>query len=248
MKKLLISLSFLGLLIPGVSFGAIAFDRSASQGFTSTDGSNNITLSYIQGSITDAGLGVILRNNANSDQLVSVKANGVSMTQAIKFHEYLGGNQAYVYGYYLAGTPSGAYNIVANFSGSQTVAIFAHTYSGISQSAMLDNSASAEGITSALAIAVTTIADNSWVMAEGRSYTGGESAGTGMTGRQNPGSGNGGQSGDNGAAKTPAGSVSETVNATAGYMSGIAMSFAPSVSTPVPTGPTRHIKGIGVSR
>lgn len=216
---------------------AIAFDSANKTAFASTDGSNQRTLSHTCTG-TDLGLIVFIRNNANSDTLTGVTYNGVSMNQALKFHE-TGGNSAYVYIYTLTGPTTGTNNIVASFSGAETVTIFSHSYTGVSQTSMVDATSSGSATASSLTLSTTTVADNCWVATQFRAYAANETASTGFTTRNTKV--DGGISGDNNAAKTPPGAVTERITCSNGYVAAVGISIAPSVA-----GAAKSLAALGV--
>jgi len=142
---------------------AIAFDAS-SEG--SGDAVSSITISHTtsSGSNRIMWVGVWDQNN---DTVTGVTYNGVSMTQANKIRVGTGGGAEYVYLYYLVAPSTGANNVVISRSVS-TNSLHGRviTFTGASQTGIPDASNTGQSNSaSSLAVSVTVVAANSWVVA-----------------------------------------------------------------------------------
>lgn len=130
--------------------------------------------------------------------------------------------------WYLAGPTTGANNVI--ISGTASGAYVSVSYTGASQTGIPDASNTASTTANTLSVSVTTVADNCWVIgcAGDSNGAGTTSAGAAPT-TLRVANNNSSKAFDNGAAKTPAGSVTLQLNDTSGAANlyWIAASFAP---------------------
>ncbi len=165
--------------------------------------------------------------NPNTDDVTSVTYGGLAMTQIIKTN--ISVQRDYLY--YLVNPPTGANNIVITKSTSVSIRSCSASYTGVKQSSQPDASASntaASPVTS-ITKAITTIADNCWVVSFVFNDANVSTAGTGTTKRDSAASFH--AIGDSNSAKTPAGSYSmQWTNGTANF-SMVMASFSPHVKT-----------------
>jgi len=155
---------------------AIAFDAQSTTsqtGTTTTDahtctGSNLILFAGVQGGTTDIVTGVTY--------------SGVAMTQIAKVQLPSADNR-WLYLYYLVNPATGANNIVATSSGSQTVRVCGASYTGVKQTGQPDASTTATQTAGATtwSMSVTSVADNCWSLAFMRQGDGTVGAGSATT-------------------------------------------------------------------
>ena len=243
MKKLLLTLALIGLLIPSVSFGAIAFDNFVGMG------TNPTTVSFTVGSNPGRIMFVACTHDRNAGD--TVEYNGVAMTGLTSMTD----NQNYlVTSYYLLNPASGANNITISSASNYWCA--AASYSGVKQSAptnIANSGMSSGGVTSA-SLGMTSTVDNSFAV--GLNYTTNDTSGavafnaTGDVTKRGV-SGTANQTpkvmiSDSNTPKTPAGAI--TISSTIGEA--VRMGISGVILEPyvAPSGPTRRIKGVGVSR
>lgn len=197
---------------------AIAFDNStasSSASYSHTCTGSNLILWVHVGSFTAT--------------TSSVTYNGVSMTKAVDSGLQDG---AYNTLWYLINPATGSNTVAITVSGGSLWGSEAASYTGAKQSGQPDATNSAYQTSAPLAVSVTTVADNCWVVGGGmdKSGSGVSSAGSGTTQRSQ--SNNSNAIYDNNAAKTPAGSVTLNLADTAGgaHLSWVAASFAPALA------------------
>jgi len=206
---------------------AIAFDAASMGNFAAS----SCTLAHtVTG--TNPGLLVFIVNYAHvTDVCTGVTYGGVAMTRLSNVNNVLG---ASVWAYWLAEScPTGANNIVASFSGSESGEVIGVSYTGVNQSNTVDASIlTSSSSSSTLASALTSIADNCWhigcCLANSRPFSAGASTylWKGDTLGYNI------AVFDNGAAITPAGSNTINEGATgATAMRSYDISIAPYVAT-----------------
>lgn len=161
LRKLVI-LSLLAL----PAFGAIVYDNA---GFLGSSVSTTYTVSYTVGAGSDRILFVGISNSGSgSDGVTAITYNGVALTKIASAIHSGSGSAAL---WYLVNPASGANNVVvsAPFTGLE---VFAASYSGANQSGQPDAYASDATSTAAggdggiytISPAVTTVADNDWLI------------------------------------------------------------------------------------
>ncbi len=163
------------------------------------------------------------------DDLTTVTYNSVAMTQVGKKNTNAGGDNRWVYLYYLVNPSTGANNIVISSTSSTQTTSNAVSYTGAKQTGVPDASAtnSTTGSTS-LTGTVTSIADNCWTVGAIRGSGGALSASGGTTIRGTISSFN--KICDSNGAITPAGSTSLGYTCTSGDNAIVIASFAPYVA------------------
>ena len=198
---------------------------SSSQKATSWSSGTSMTWSHTN----TAGdyLVVAIENNfPGTDNITGVTYAGVSMSLLATFYDSTAQCRFWIYG--LAAPSTGANNIVASFSGSNTLMYGgAETLIGCKQTSQPDASIGGKSGSSPHTESLTTIADNSWLVGitAGRTPIG---AGTSTTLRQDGTSGTDSGIIDSNGVKSPAGSYSLSVTTTSGGSNGILfVSIAP---------------------
>lgn len=161
---------------------------------------------------------------STSDDLTSVTYNSVAMTRIA--HVWSAGERIYLY--YLINPSTGANNIVATTTSSNTMYAESASYTGAKQSAQPDSSnTNAYTTQTNMSTSTTTVADNSWLVGVFRSSTTATAAaGTTLRAGVNTTI----QIGDSNGAKTPAWSYSLGTTFASGGCAQIVASFSPSVS------------------
>ena len=208
---------------------AIALD-TASAGSNTT----GTSLTYAH---TCTGSNLILfasvRTDTSVDDVTGVTYNAVSMTFVQKVKTT---NGRWMYVYMLVAPATGTNNVVVSCTASHYIASQAISYTGAKQSAQPDYSTTdtqdgtgAQSYTKA----ITTVADNCWVVTFPSGVTGAVTSVTNGTYRE--GDTLGTYIYDSNGPKTPAGSYSMTVNVQDGNYSTTMLSIAPYV---VAAGPT----------
>lgn len=148
------------LLIPKVSLGAIAFDATASN-FTAPPGSSISWTHTCTGSQLVLYVGVNVKGVGSGT--TGVTYNSVAMT-LIGTRSYASGNGEVTH-WYLINPATGANTIVVTFaaasSGGEAGSI---SLTGVDQTSPLDANNCNSGIGTAASVAVTTVADNAWVL------------------------------------------------------------------------------------
>lgn len=182
---------------------AIAYDASSS--VYNSSASTSHTLSH-----TCTGSNRVLvvgTRTYDANAITGVTYNGVSMTE-VGSNVALGSDA--FRRWILVNPASGANDIVASLSSSRRIEIYAVSFTGAKQSAQPDASATATGSSTSATGSVTTVADNSWVVAfaESNGASGAWSSSTNCTVVQSIT--------DRGAAgyggpKTPAGSFTQAI-------------------------------------
>lgn len=203
---------------------AIAYDASSS--VYNSSASTSHTLSH-----TCTGSNRVLvvgTRTYDANAITGVTYNGVSMTE-VGSNVALGSDA--FRRWILVNPASGANDIVASLSSSRRIEIYAVSFTGAKQSAQPDASATATGSSTSATGSVTTVADNSWVVAfaESNGASGAWSSSTNCTVVQSIT--------DRGAAgyggpKTPAGSFTQAIAiASTGGWGFAQVSIAPAPTT-----------------
>lgn len=220
---------------------AIAFDAVSSVNlfFTTpgtfsytTSGSNRVLILAIEG------------DNAG-DNIGAVSYGGTAMTLVQK-KLFGGGRWAYLY--ILANPASGSNTVsVANTGAANGYRVAAISYTGAAQTGQPDNSGQPTGVSSTtFAPALTTVADNSWLLVFTQQDNGGTITVT--TGTERIGSAAFDQYNltDSGGPKTPAGSYAFGLSSgSSATWSSLIVSFAPVGSAAAPL-PFRSLLGVGI--
>lgn len=190
---------------------AIAFD-AASEELIFNVSSASVTVSHtISGTDRILVLGITTFDSTATNLVSGITYDGVAMT---KLTEIAVQANARMSVWYLIAPNTGTNDIVATFAANQTyVWLAAASYTGVKQSGFPDASnSSATPTSSTISDSVTTVADNCWVVMCGYGGSAGITAGANTTLRAvSVGDTRQGIC-DNNAAKTPAGSVTLTLN------------------------------------
>lgn len=139
---------------------AIAFDAAAASSATT---GTSVTYSH-----TCSGSNLILFVGVNvfnpgTDDVTGVTYGGVAMTQITKVTNALGAGQTN-YLYYLVSPKTGANNVIASKSVSATFRCCSASYTLAAQSGVADASGTNTSATSSISKALTTVADNCWMV------------------------------------------------------------------------------------
>lgn len=197
---------------------AITFDAASGR---SSGAAPTLTFSH-----TCSGLNKILfvsSSASGSNSVTGVTYNSVAMTQIATVS--VGTVNSYLF--YLINPASGANNIVVSATGG-TIFAAGSSYNGANQSGVPDSSATNSSSTStSVSQSTTTVSNNCWVVCGGICGNGGLSGGTNVTIRSSGATDQ--YIGDNGSAKTPAGSITQTVNCNNGNNTIIMASFSPAL-------------------
>lgn len=205
-------------------FDSIAFDAKATGGSSGT--------SPLVWSHTVTGSNPILWVEAYSsggDFLTGCTYNSVSMTQAIKSANAVGGDQIYLY--YLAGPATGTHSVSCSFSAGTLYGDSA-SYTGAKQTGIPDASNSGTNAGGAVSFTLTTVANNAWIVAGAENNSTASLCNTSCTNiavRQTNSSFGGIGLLDSNAAITPAGGTTVGIHDGASALVLIAASFAPNV-------------------
>lgn len=213
---------------------AIAIDAT-SEGFA-----NSTTLSF---SHTCTGSNRLLLVSyftfPNADAVSGITYATVPMTKLATLAADAGGVET-IYG--LIAPAIGANNIVFTISPSSQVFATAASYTGVSQTGLPDNFTTNTGTATSLTTALTTIADNCWIVFGGRENGGTIGAGTNTSLRIANSTSPDCALFDTNAAQTPAGSHSvQTTNAASKTFFHAVVSIAP-----VATAVTHFLSLVGV--
>lgn len=217
---------------------AIAFD-AASGNFVNPG--TSLTVSHTcTGS--DLALVVAVTDISGASVVSGVTYNSVAMTKV----DEIGANRAFTL-WYLTAPDTGAHDIVVTAGSSTYIGLAAASYTGVLQTGQPEVEFESSGA-SPLALGLTTLTDNSWVIAGAKAETGNTDAGTGATRRAtdlltNP---NGITAiFDSNAAVTPAGAYALAVTGSTN-LAGISIALAPSGAAPpdplAPPGFTRRLR------
>lgn len=163
----------------------------------------------------------------NTTATVSVTYNGVSMTST---DVNSGSYSHYQSMWYLVAPDTGANNVTISVTSSSTIRAYASSYTGASQTGQPDaHIVPSEAATTSYARAITTVADNSWVIWGLGAMSGATlTAGTHTTIRHQPEvTAFGTALCDSGSAFTPAGSSTLTVTSASQTFCSIMASFSP---------------------
>lgn len=235
---------------------AIAFDAGAGSFGTSI---SSLTYAHTcTGSNLILFVAVTYTSLTTGDQVSGVTyvkgATPTAMTLIDKVATYTGNpNGIETYLFYMLNPDTGANNVVVTASvGGGGIWAASGSYTGAQQSGVPDgtNKSGVDGIATTIAVATTTIADNCWVVMSTYAGNGNISAGSGTTIRAvcaSPNSSSNARAAlsDNGAAKTPAGSVTLTINGDSDRVGAVAASFAPAGGAAATTH-NLNLLGVGV--
>jgi len=207
---------------------AIAFDLGT--GILPTNGSTTITQAHTcTGS--DLILVVQFSDNNASDIVTGITYNGVSMTRS-QFYTTVG-RTGRMYTYYLINPATGSNNVVVSTNiGVSGSVLCINSFTGAKQSGQPDavGTNRTSGSTSSN-VAVTTVADNCWLVGMSWDDFGNSSASTATTRRASAGASFGQQSWSSSSAQTPAGSKTLNItNASSIDTDWVAISISPSVA------------------
>lgn len=156
MKKLLSFIIALGLFLPTVSYGAIAFD-SAAQGLNNT---GSATYSYTPTSTTNGILLIGVQTAGITPS--SVTYNGVTST-LVNSLDTGGATFTKAFLYKLLAPSSGTHNIVVN-TGSGFTYSSAVGYTGVDQTNPIDVSATTTINSTSITGTLTTTVNNDWLV------------------------------------------------------------------------------------
>lgn len=207
---------------------AIAFDAATYQ--ENYSAGTSATKAFTT-SGSDRFLVVSCHSSTSSTPASAVTYNGVSMTQ-IGSTITISPGVAWLSLWYLINPASGSNNVVATKSAGENLSLAIASYTGVKQSGQPDASGSTTGSSTSPSRSITSIADNCWaIMAIAGDGTGGTlSSSTGWTKRDSAFTR--GSIGDNNAAKTPAGSISQTGTLSTSQAWGvIQITIAPAVAS-----------------
>jgi hypothetical protein len=216
---------------------AIAFDSSSNYGTWAsgatitkkhtTSGADRVLIVYVLSNAT-----------SGSDRCTGVTYGGVAMTLLTK-NTFGSGESNTVYEFGLVAPALGENDIVASFSPNVVNGnIGAISLTGAKQTGLPDAFATGNRVDQTLTLALTTVADNCWLVGACANRQGNTvSAGTGTTLRSFDNTNTFSGMFDSNGAKTPAGSHSLIVSRASGTQtfSGVIVSVAPSEVTPTPT-------------
>jgi len=202
----------------------ITFDSAAA---TSTVGlGSSLTFSHITSGIRRVLF--VTASVLTGVTITGITYNGVAMTQIASVSGFTNS-----YLFFLASPTIGTNNIIISASnGSSVIWGASASYIFASQTGIPDAFNTNGNSSTSISAAVTTIANNCWVVGAGLSLNGGLNAGANTTVRKQDSSGGGASVwiGDNNISKTPPGSVTLTVNANSGPNNIIVASFAPTAN------------------
>ncbi len=164
---------------------------------------------------------------SGNDDLVSVTLGGQTMTLIDKV---VGSADRYGYLLYLVNPPSGSQHLIITFGSSHVIGRVISYYGGVKKTGQPDAfNHNVANTTTSLSTSVTTVADNCWLVAYGKSNSGDPGAGAGTTQRQS-------QSGfgifDSNGVIHPAGTGTLVITAGGSTTIGCVMaSFSPALNT-----------------
>lgn len=184
-------------------FLPIAFDAASNGSTTGT----SLTVAHTCTGTDRLLIVGVAQNSTTTDNITGVTYNSVAMTLAVSQGSSPANNWSQLW--YLRNPASGNNNIVISASPSTEMASVNASYTGADQLTQPDatNSNTAESVTS-IATSVTTVKDNCWAVIICSTDGGTVSASTNVTSRAT--SGTRYMIGDNNAAITPAGALSQT--------------------------------------
>ena len=214
------------LLIPSITFGAIAFDVATNGGSTSA---SSHTFSHTATTTENGIIFVGAYGGTGVDFVTGITYGGEAMTEIAKRNPAHTGTNHVSYLYYLLSPSTGANDVVISASQSVFISGGAATYTGVRQSGVPDATVSNGGTGSSLTTITTTTVDNAWVVMLATTQ-GAQTAGTGSTARTNTSIS--WDIFDSGGAITPAGGYSMTTNGVEGGIGHITASFAPVAEAP----------------
>lgn len=237
MKKVFLAslfFSFLSIASPSIALAAITFDAS-TVGPEPTRGAMSETYSHTVGSGSDRYLVVSIARNDDTttapDDVTGVTYDGVAMTRLVALDGNGDGRFLYSYLYGLANPTPGTHNVVISLTGSTGSRAYSITasYAGVRQTGQPDATASiTASIGNPVSTTLTTVADNSWIVASAADnnppYTG-----SGVLTTRGGGT-NASSLLDSNGALTPAGAKTISITAT-GRNSLVGISLAPADAT-----------------
>ena len=224
MKKLATLILALSLLAPVSAYAAIALDSNSAS--LQSNAGTSLTYSHtVTGS--NMFLAVCLSIQA-ARTISSVTYSGVTMTKTPESPVTVSGDGYTNSLYYLFAPATGANNVVITPDASSEIYSRAASYSGVLSTSLDASGTSQTASGNSLAVTLTTVADNSWLIGCERSGGSGTiTAGANTTFRG--GTSHVGDIADTNAAQTPAGSYSLNMNVTsvAVPISWVALSLSP---------------------
>lgn len=222
-------------LEPTRAHAAIGFN--ATSGVAISAGVSSQTYAH-----TIAGANTLLVVSAwvrtSEHTLTDIKYNGVALTAIDQIQGYLNTDTQYLQ--YLVAPTDGTNNIVQTYSASGYAGGEAISYTGAKQTNQPDASLTdaGDGASNNFTLTLTTIADNTWMVASWQPADGTCTAGTNTVIRSTGGVV---QTADNGTAQTPAGSHSLNMTGCGNRVNGkIVASFAPAADV-VASSPTQDL-------
>jgi hypothetical protein len=219
--RILLAIALLAL-VPRLAAAQIALDSATN---VTQNGGAGPTLTFAH---TTSGsnriLYVGLLHNTDTDVAPGCTYSGVTMTEiGDQIHAALPHR---IWLFQLVAPATGSNNVVCTANSTVYLAGGAISYTGAKQTAQPDAVTSAFNATDPQVASVTTVADNSWLIAMAAHGTSGVSAGASTTLRVSGGFGDMTMY-DSNAAKTPAGSYSLTIDQVSGEVVYIIASIAP---------------------
>ena len=198
-------------------------------------GATSHTFAFDSGLGSDKATAIFIRTYG-SDSASGVTYGGTAMTQVNKQAQGTSGDYGYMY--YLPASTNGSNNFVVSLSASERIQWAASSYSGVLQSDVdgdATNKTSGTSGTTA-SVALTSIADNCWHIFGYVHNAGATDSGSNYTARGYDNSNGTVGIGDNNSAKTPAGSLTQSVTWTgAQQYAAISMTIAPSATASTAT-------------
>lgn len=233
------------LLIPSVSYGAIAFDNATSAVSASTASSLTYVSSLVgSGANRFAFVTAWLGSNVSGDVLTTSTFGGANLTRIAHVDATVTGDR-WLYLLGILNPPSGTSTIVINAIGSQAViGSSMATYSGVFQSLSMNASTTgADAGSGNFPSRVTSTVDNAWVLeaVKGNNLV---ASSTTATKRTMEAGGTRSLIMDSNAPITPAGGKTMYFNSS-NAPNWIQVAFAP--ATDVATS-NRRLRGVGISR
>lgn len=233
MKKILASL--LILIIPSLTFGAIALDSKSYYNAVQTWGNlgTSATLSHtVTG--TNPVLVCTVQTADTGDSSTGVNYNSVAMTQGIKAVT-ADSSSYYTYLYYLVNPATGTHDAVATFSSSEAHGQFScSSFTGAGTPEAFASATHATGVGDTVILdPITTLTDNAWVVGAIGVFSGAKvtaSVGTTMSRGNNVSFWD---TADSNGAKSPAGSYSIAGVSSGGGWTAIALSLPVYVASAV---------------
>lgn len=150
---------------PAASGGVITFD-AATDGGDNGGSTNTRTYNHTVGSGANRLLIINLVGDSSTDDITSVTYNGVSCTLVAKIQ-----GTRWSYMYYLLNPASGTNAVSITSTGTHYLISDAASYAGVKQSAQPDASTTHQSGSSPQTTSLTTVNNNSWIIACGWAYT-----------------------------------------------------------------------------